>query len=116
MTREKDDQELENFFSTARSDLPELTGDTVEKLVAAVPMPDVSSGLQGDGVFKGLGLWLPALGGLGAATALGVWIGVVVPTSTLMDGGFLSSADPLDLSSFYAGADPSNFLLDEAGL
>lgn len=116
MTREKDDQELEKLFSTARSDLPELTGDTVEKLVAAVPAPDVSPGPKSGGVFNGLRSWLPALGGLGVATALGVWIGVLVPTSTLMDGSFLSSADPLDLSSFYTGADPSNFLLDEAGL
>ena len=110
----KDDIALEALFSAARDDEPRLDEAFAARLMPAETAP-AALPVQPAPRFR-LRDWLPAIGGLGMATAVGVWIGVAVPVDTLLNIDAISSSDALDLSAFYAGADPGVFFTDETGL
>lgn len=106
----KDENALESLFAAARAETPSLDESLVAKMMppAAVTAP-VATGLRWRD-------WLPAFGGLGMATALGVWIGIAVPVDTILDLNLLDAGETLDVSAFYTGADPGVFFGDEVGL
>lgn len=110
----KDDIALEALFQSARDVEP-----TIDDAFAARLMPtdNAPATARSSGAPRfDLRDWLPALGGLGMATALGIWIGVAVPIDTLLNIGTVANTDALDLSAFFAGADPGIFFSDETGL
>ena len=110
----KDDMALDALFEAARDAEP-----VVDDVFAARLMPPApSSPAPASAPQRGFDIreWLPALGGLGMATAVGVWIGVAVPIDSLLNFDVMATDESLDLSAFYAGADPGIFFSDETGL
>ncbi len=108
------DDALETLFSAARDTSPELGEDFVERMMPGASAPHAAGSPAPSSFF--LRNWWSALGGLGMATAVGVWIGVVVPVDSLLGVNVFASTESLDLSAFFAGADPIVFFSDEAGL
>ena len=106
----KDEIALESLFEAARTQEPALDESLVAKMMPpAAAAPPAASGVRWRD-------WWPAFGGLGMATALGVWIGIAVPVDTLLDLNLVEPGETLDVSAFYAGADPGLFLGDEVDL
>ena len=110
----KDDIALEDLFKTARAAEPTLDQALVARLLPKADGPP-SAVVQPAQRFS-FRDWIPAIGGLGMATALGVWIGVAVPIDALLNFGSTATPEALDLSAFYAGADLGVFFNDETGL
>lgn len=110
----RDEAGLEHLFEAARQEAPSLDEGFAARLMPRETAPPGAPRAPRRGM-----RWhdlLPTFGGLGMATAIGVWIGIAVPLDTLLDLDLLDTSEALDLSAFYAGADPGWFLSDEAGL
>ena len=114
----RDDRALDQLFEAARSAPPELTPelrrrldrDIEEAVGGRQPTPSVGQEWRWR-----LRDWLPAAGGLVAATVCGVAIGLNSETTPL-PFSLEDTGDVLDLSAFVTGADPGVFFLDEDGL
>ena len=110
----KDDRALEMLFAGARDTAPEMDASLVDRLLPPEAEPVITT--VADTTRSRFRDWLPAFGGLGLATAIGVWIGVAVPLDTLLNVAAPGAVETLDLSAFFAGADPLVFFSDETGL
>lgn len=110
----QDEKALEALFTTARETSPPLD----EGLARRMMPPEEAATADRKGVRSGfqLGGLLSALGGLGMATAIGVWIGVAVPVETLLGLDFVGIGATEDFDTFYAGSDPFDWLIEETGL
>ncbi len=99
------DQDLDQLFATARRSVPEpepdflaALGDAAVEAMAAAPMPAPRQ----DGIWSQVATWLGGWGGVGglvAATAAGVWIGIS-PPELLPDATQLLTSGVSDVDGF----------------
>ena len=104
---------LEPFFKAARENPETPDPEFVAKLMADVdanfqPRAAVSPPAKTGFWPRITQNWLPA-SGLTAATAFGLWIGILLPDTQIADAWLTGNASDVDLAVFLPGVDLSQF-------